>query len=255
MVYVTPEGGLARSYVISEAEGLVVVDVGSIGTAEDVAIFIKRLPGRSLQDVKCIVATHFHIDHIGGIGRLLKKCLPDTVVLFHFLVDYYLKKQRTISRLKNWLTGFLPAAVFSTRYVRKFAHFRFESFAGIPLPIFEKSLNLPYPQDRIRFINTEPSVPCKLNFGGWEILATPGHTEDSLSLYNAASGELICGDLILNFKKNGTGYLNPFCWNREAVENSYQNLIQKVDAKTIYPGHGEIINNGSNALLKVRTFH
>ena len=185
----------------------------------------------------------------------MKKCLPDTVVLFHFLVDHYLKKQRTISRLKNWLTGFLPAAVFSTRYVRKFAHFRFESFAGIPLPILEKSLNLPYPQDRIRFINTEPSVPCKLNFGGWEILATPGHTEDSLSLYNAASGELICGDLILNFKKNGTGYLNPFCWNREAVENSYQNLIQKVDAKTIYPGHGEIINNGSNALLKVRTFH
>ena len=244
MVYVTPAGGLARSYVISEAEGLVVVDVGSIGTAEDVAIFIKRLPGRSLQDVKCIVATHFHIDHIGGIGRLLKKCLPDTVVLFHFLVDHYLKRQRTISRLKNWLTGFLPAAVFRTRYVRKFAHFRFESFAGIP-----------HPQDRIRFINTEPSVPCKLNFGGWEILATPGHTEDSLSLYNAASGELICGDLILNFKKNGTGYLNPFCWNREAVENSYQNLIQKVDAKTIYPGHGEIINNGSNALLKVRTFH
>ena len=244
MVYVTPAGGLARSYVISEAEGLMVVDVGSIGTAEDVAIFIKRLPGRSLQDVKCIVATHFHIDHIGGIGRLLKKCLPDTVVLFHFLVDHYLKKQRTISRLKNWLTGFLPAAVFSTRYARKCAHFRFESFAGIP-----------HPQDRIRFINTEPSVPCKLNFGGWEILATPGHTEDSLSLYNAASGELICGDLILNFKKNGTGYLNPFCWNREAVENSYQNLIQKVDAKTIYPGHGEIINNGSNALLKVRTFH
>ena len=254
MVYVTPAGGLARSYVISEAEGLVVIDVGSIGTAEDVAIFIKRLPGRSLQDVKCIVATHFHIDHIGGIGRLLKKCLPDTVVLFHFLVDHYLKKQRTISRLKNWLTGFLPAAVFSTRYVRKFAHFRFESFAGIPLPISENSLNLPYPQDRIRFINTEPSVPCKLNFGGWEILATPGHTEDSLSLYNAASGDLICGDLILNFEKNGTGYLNPFCWSREAVENSYQNLIQKVDAKTIYPGHGEIMNNGSNALLKVRTF-
>ena len=137
MVYVTPAGGLARSYVISEAEGLVVVDVGSIGTAEDVAIFIKRLPGRSLQDVKCIAATHFHIDHIGGIGRLLKKCLPDTVVLFHFLVDHYLKKQRTISRLKNWLTGFLPAAVFSTRYVRKCAHFRVESFAGIPLPILE----------------------------------------------------------------------------------------------------------------------
>jgi glyoxylase-like metal-dependent hydrolase (beta-lactamase superfamily II) len=255
MVYVTPAGGLARSYVISEAEGLVVVDIGSIGTAEDVAIFIKRLPGRSLHDVKCIVATHFHIDHIGGIGRLLKKCLPDTVVLFHFLVDHYLKKQRTISRLKNWRTGFLPAALFSTRYVRKFAHFRFESLAGIPLPILEKSLNLPYHQDGIRFINTEPSVPCKLNFGGWEILATPGHTEDSLSLYNATSGELICGDVILNFKKNGTGYLNLFCWNREAVENSYQNLIQKVDAKTIYPGHGEIINNGSNVLLKVRTFH
>jgi hydroxyacylglutathione hydrolase len=245
MVYVTPAGGLARSYVISEAEGLVVVDVGSIGTAEDVAIFIKRLPGRSLQDVKCIVATHFHIDHIGGIGRLLKKCLPDTVVLFHFLVDHYLKKQRTISRLKNWLTGFLPAAVFSTRYVRKCAHFRFESFAGIPLPILEKSLNLPYRQDRIRFINTEPSVPCKLNFGGWEILATPGHTEDSLSLYNAASGELICGDLILNFKKTVQIISIHFAGTAKPLRTLIKILFRKLTRKPFTPVTGKSLTTAA----------
>ena len=254
MVYVTPAGGLARSYVISEAEGLVVVDVGSIGTAEDVAIFIKRLPGRSLHDVKCVVATHFHIDHIGGIGSLLKQCPPDTVVLFHFLVEHYLKRQRTISRLKNWITGFLPAALCSARYVRRFAHFRFESLAGIPLPILENSLSLPYHRDRIRFLQVEPEIPCRLNFGDWEILATPGHTEDALSLYNPVSGELICGDLILNFRNNGTGYLNSFYWNRQAVEDSHQYLTHKAGAKTIYPGHGEVIRSAGNALSGVRTF-
>jgi len=97
MVLCDSAGGLARSYVISEAEGLVVVDVGSIGTAEDVAIFIKRLPGRSLQDVKCIVATHFHIDHIGGIGRLLKKMFARYRCFISFPCGSLFKKQRTIA--------------------------------------------------------------------------------------------------------------------------------------------------------------
>lgn len=254
MVHVTHGGGLARSYVISEKQGLVVVDVGSIGTAEDVAILISRLPGQSLHHVKYLVATHFHIDHIGGIGSLLKKCSPDTVVLFHFLAEHYLSGQRRISRLKNWTTGFLPAALRSNRYVRRFAHFRFESFSGIPLPLLANHVSLPYRRDRIRFLQVEPEIPCTLHFGDWVILATPGHTEDSLSLYNPVSGELICGDLILNFRNNGTGYLNSFYWNRQAVEDSHHYLTHKACAKTIYPGHGEVIRSAGNALSGVRTF-
>lgn len=46
MVHPIPEGALVRACIISGADGLMVIDPGSPGT-------------------------HFHFDHIGGIGRLL----------------------------------------------------------------------------------------------------------------------------------------------------------------------------------------
>jgi glyoxylase-like metal-dependent hydrolase (beta-lactamase superfamily II) len=73
MVFALAGCGFARCYVIDEEEGLLVVDVGSVGTADDVALFVSRDLGRPLEQIRSIVATHFHIDHIGGIGHLLKK--------------------------------------------------------------------------------------------------------------------------------------------------------------------------------------
>jgi len=37
-------------------------------------------------------------------------------------------------------------------------------------------------------------------FDGWEVLETPGHTEDSLSFYKPSTQEMICGDLVVNTK-------------------------------------------------------
>lgn len=68
MVHPVPEGGLVRAYIISGAYGLMVIDPGSVGAAEAVMTVIHRMCGRSLAEVRGIVATHFHFDHTGGMG-------------------------------------------------------------------------------------------------------------------------------------------------------------------------------------------
>ena len=78
MVHPVPDGGLVRAYIISGAEGLMVIDPGSVGTAEAVMTVIRRMCGRSMAGVRGIVATHFHFDHIGGIGRVLRDCPAGT---------------------------------------------------------------------------------------------------------------------------------------------------------------------------------
>jgi glyoxylase-like metal-dependent hydrolase (beta-lactamase superfamily II) len=255
MVFTLANGGFARCYIIAEEEGLLVTDVGSVGTAGDALLFIGRELGRSPEEIKYIIATHFHIDHIGGIGHLLKKSGEKARVIFHRRVGDYLSGAKTLSSLKNWITGLCPAALRSTHHVSRWGHFHFESLAGIPLPGLRNFVNLPYPADKIKYLTGATATRQPLGFGQWDVLETPGHTEDSLCLYHDSSAELICGDLILNFDKNGSGYLNPFCCNEAMTLKTYRDLCRLIRPERIYPGHGEIISRSGNALLNVRTFH
>ena len=254
MVHPVLNCGFARSYIVSGEDGLMVVDVGSIGTAEDVAAYIHDTTGMMLRDVRYIAATHFHIDHIGGIGHLLRQCPPETRVLFHRFVEGYLTKARKMSLIRNWFVGLVPASLASTCYIRRLSHLKFESLSGIPLPGLRNMVNLPYEGNRITYFGDGKCTRYKLGFDDWEVIETPGHTEDSVSFYRESSKEMICGDLIMNMEKNGRGKLNRFHWNREVMVKTYHDLCGTIKPKVIYPGHGEMIKSEGDALLTVKTF-
>jgi glyoxylase-like metal-dependent hydrolase (beta-lactamase superfamily II) len=253
MVHPLTHCGVVRAYIVAGQDGIMVIDIGSIGTAEDVASYIEARNDMSLGDVKYIVATHFHIDHIGGIGHFLRKCPVETKVLFSHHVKDYLSKARKLCLIKNWFVALTPASVLSARYVRRFSHLWMESLAGIPLPGFRNLVKLPYGKDRIDFFGDAGLKRSPLGFDEWEFIETPGHTEDSVSFYNAASGELICGDLIINMAKNGCGRLNRFHWSKDVILKTYHDLCRTIVPEAVYPGHGEIIKD-KNALLNVEAF-
>ena len=77
-------------------------------------------------------------------------------------------------------------------------------------------------------------------------LVTPGHTRDSVCLWNAASGELFTGDLVLG---TGTAVLDDAPGALADYMASLQRLL-KLPPRTIYPGHGPIVDDGVRKLTE-----
>jgi len=256
-VHPIPNTGFARAYLIEGEDGLMAVDVGSPGCARDIVDYIRGVLRGTPEDLRYITATHFHIDHIGGIAHLLGMCAPSTRVLFYSLVKDYLRGERRISLIRNWFVGFPPATFVSARYVRRFSHLGAESLAGIPLPGLRRIIKLPFDTNRIEYFGGKMQDVCSLGdfgFREWKVLRTPGHTEDSVCFFNETTSELLSGDLIVNISKDGRGEVNRFCWRRDRIQKSYHFLLRTISPTVIYPGHGEVMVGGSDILSRVKTF-
>ncbi|MHB9098703.1 MAG: MBL fold metallo-hydrolase, partial [Syntrophales bacterium] len=286
MVHPIPGSGLAQAYLITdEKDGLMVVDVGSVGAALAVEDFCVHTIKRSLMAIRIIAATHFHIDHIGGIAALLAKCSPKTTVLFHPLVKAYLKAGRPLSSMRHWITGLVPTLIAGGFFgVRKWSDLAFDGLAGVPLPFFGDRQRVAY-EERIRYFEgLQMPVSCvdqrryrsgqhrhgpdgapaqypegnrlprsRIGFGGWKVIAAPGHTEESVVFYNEASGELITGDLVLG-RKDGRGYVNGFCWDEVQIRRTFAALTETIRVRIIFPGHGPVIWSAEDAFRKVDVF-
>lgn len=252
MVHNVPDCGLANTYLIEEGAGLMVVDVGCVGAAQGVEDYCIHTLKRSLRAIRFIAATHFHIDHIGGIDALLSKCSPKTTVLFHPLVKAYLKANRPLSPMRNWITGLLPTLIAGRFGVRKSSDLTFDGPAGVPLPFVRDLQRVSY-ADRIRYLEGNRLPRSRIGFGDWEAIAAPGHTEESVVFFNEATRELISGDLILG-RKDGRGYVNRFCWDEDSIKRNFATLTETIRPRIIYPGHGGIIRDDIDAFRKVKCF-
>ena len=254
MVHPIPGSGLAQTYLITDdKDGLMAVDCGSIGAARAVEDFCTHTIKRSLMAIRIIAATHFHIDHIGGIAALLAKCSSKTTVLCHPLVRAYLKAGRPLPPMRHWVTGLVPTLIAGGFFgVRKWSDLTLDGPAGVPLPFFRDCQRVTY-VDRIRYLEGIRLPRSRIGFGGWEVIAAPGHTEESVIFYNEASGELITGDLILG-RKDGRGYLNRFCWDEGQIRRTFAALAESIRVRVIYPGHGPVIWSAEDAFQKVDDF-
>lgn len=254
MVHPIPGSGLAQAYLITdEKDDLMVVDCGSVGAARSIEDFCTHSIKRSLLAIRIIAATHFHIDHIGGIAALLEKCSPKTTVLFHPLVKAYLMAKRPLSPMKHWVTGLLPTIIAGGFFgLRKWSDLAFDGLAGAPLPFFRDHQGVSY-ADRIRYLEGNRLPRSRIGFGSWEVIAAPGHTEESVVFYNEVSGEFIAGDLILG-RNDGQGYLNRFCWDEGQTRRTFAALAQSLRVRIIFPGHGPVIWSAENAFRKVDSF-
>ncbi len=251
MVYTVPPCGFARCYVIAGPHGLMVVDPGSRGAARAAARLIRRELGMTLTAVRYVAATHFHIDHIGGMGPLLAACGPETRLLFPPPVHDYLTGRRRLNCLNGWLSALPPVTLAAARGLRRLEDALPATLAGIPLPFLHRWTESSFPVERCDFPGAGAIPP---GFAGWEILATPGHTEDSISFYSRETAALICGDLILHMKQDGRGSLNAFCWNRDVILDTLARLRRAIAPRIVYPGHGEPWAGGEGMLDNIKAF-
>jgi glyoxylase-like metal-dependent hydrolase (beta-lactamase superfamily II) len=238
------EGGYANTYLIEGESGLVAVDVGTTLAAEEIRDIINEQKGVAL---RLITATHFHIDHIGGIEKL-KEFFPDSTVLFSRRVERYLtgEEKLALPPLRRWFTGLIPVVTRIGNQPRNYYQSLTSKKAGIPLPLLRTHITLGYEP------RCELAEPLEIPFlPDWKLIETPGHTPDSICFYHREEKILLSGDTVLNME--GTGELNRFCWSIHEIEKSFKK-ISSFPVETIYPGHGNPIKGVPDALEKVKLF-
>jgi endoribonuclease LACTB2 len=150
-----------------------------------------RSTGYQISDIDYLIVTHFHIDHAGAVQELKNEGL--SFVLFDV-------QQSHIQSLE-WMAK--------------------DKWECTPIQLHDTII-----------MKTENSRPFlkQLNMDG-EIVATPGHSEDSISLL-LDTGEVFIGDLMAEHLIMADTSLEKKSWEK----------LKALGAKTIFPSHGMAYN-------------
>lgn len=218
-------GRASPSYVIGGAS-LVVVDVGFPSDARNVLRHVASTLGRDTKDIRLVVLTHSHFDHINGVDYLVGK--TGASIAAHV-------------EARKHLTGERALPIISCREAREFLLFLWKQ--RFPRPSIRDVTSMPWAGI--------PGVPKGISstvqhwlvdgqkLSGhpqWEVIHTPGHTDDSICLYNSQHKALLTGDTIINL--DGRLRLNPLLEvDPKALRASLEKLKER-QVDSVYPGWG-----------------
>ncbi len=220
--------GLVNAYLVAERDAVTIVDAGAPG-------YWSALPGelaamgRTLDDVRAIVLTHAHADHIGFAERIRKE--RGVPVRVH-ADDVPLTHGRSYPKFQGRIAP-LAALRFLAFAVRN-------GMARVP-PILEVGT----------FGDGDTlDVP-----GRPRVVHVPAHSQGSAALHVAARDAIFIGDAFVTldvFAGTRGPRLSPFNADRARAMESLARL-DGIDARLVLPGHGEPWSGGlAEALAQVR---
>ena len=215
------EGGIVNWYLLRDGRDLTLVDAGYPGNAGDVESSI-RLLGHDPGDVRALLITHAHADHIGAAGRLHARygtpAFCSAAEVPHARREF-LEQVTPVQVLANaWRPGVLPWAVRAVRLggTRPTAVPHAQPFPG-PGP-----LDLP---------------------GGPVPVPTPGHTRGHSAYLLPAVGAVLTGDGLVTghgtSRRRGPQLLPGFFDHDRAATVAALAPLAELDADLVLPGHGE----------------
>ena len=218
--------GLVNAYLVEERGGVTIVDAGAPGYWNALPAELAAL-GRTLDDVRAVVLTHAHSDHIGFAERI--RAERGVAVRVHDDDVPLTRRPQTPKWQGSLGLGALHFIAFAVG-------------AGMlrsPPPIHEVST----------FADGEViDVP-----GRPRAVHVPGHSPGSAALHLAARDVVFIGDafVTLDVLSGATGpRLSPFNGDRRAAFASLGRL-DELDARLVLPGHGAPWDGGLRAALRL----
>lgn len=214
--------GVTNCWLLPCTEGYLLIDTCYSDTYPR---FLKTLKKMNISpgEIRYLLLTHHHEDHAGFAARLSED--TGCRIIAHEKALRHLALGRTADTMKP-LNRRTQAAFSAFGLLRKLSGY----------PPLELSV-----QDIIIFGDNDTLLP-ELGIDG-EILETPGHTADSISIL-LGDGSCFAGDAAMNFLKFcGTAYRPIFAENYEEVDQSWKKLKEK-GIRTIYPAHGSPFPSG-----------
>ncbi len=198
-----------RVYALHDNDGLTLVDT-SIGNAGPKILAQLSQAGHKPSDVKRILITHAHPDHVGSLHELQKATGAE--VWCHALEKPVIQGEMAVPRRPS---GLRPpnTMITATTVHRTLAD-------GEVLPIM----------------------------GGLQVVATPGHAPGHISFWHPERRMLIVGDVIFYFFNRMTQPLPMLTVDMAENKRSIQKLVA-LQPDIMMFGHGQPIVGGATAQL------
>ena len=218
--------GMVNSYLVETAGEITLVDAGAPSYWGDLPAELAAM-GRKLDDVRSVVLTHGHSDHIGFAERIRRE--RGTRILVHEL-DAALAR----GEVPNPAKGFGPV-----RIVPLLQFLFFSATHGL--------LRIP----RIAEVSTFGDDATLEVPGSPRVILVPGHTPGSAALFFARHDALFMGDAIATYSVT-TGVdgprIAPFSADPAQALASLARF-DGLDARLVLPGHGQAWTRGLTAAL------
>jgi glyoxylase-like metal-dependent hydrolase (beta-lactamase superfamily II) len=163
-----------RAYLIEGTDRLALIDTGYPGSTEAVLRAIAAL-GRKPEDLREIVITHWHADHMGSLAELAER--TGAQVCVH-------AADATIVRGDQPTPEFTAGGILGRLALRVMS-----IFAGKP----------PSPSR----VDRELQDGDELEVGDLKVVHTPGHTPGHIALHMPSKRALVVGDAIFNMPALG----------------------------------------------------
>ena len=213
------DGVNANSYVIVEDDGtLTLIDTGMSKDGKKILNYIQANMSKKPSDVKTIVLTHSHIDHVRGAYEI-KKATGAKVAIHAHDADYLSGKKR------------MPSP---------------KGAIGVLFKIFT-----PF----FKFTPVEPDQRLNENDrvgGRLTVLHTPGHTPGSISLYDEGRKLIFVGDTMRYMNGKIEGPPKSFTLDMGQATRSV-GKISNLNFEVMLSGHGQPLKS-PDASQKVKEF-
>lgn len=200
-------------YVIGKPESrdLTMIDAGLMGKSDYKLSSIMAL-GIELGDIKRVIMTHTHLDHIGCLPEIQER-IPEAELWAHSLEAIFLEQgdERTVYGMDMFKN------MCQMQYGLKDGRFTFQ---------VDRKLN----------------GGERLNIGDmvWEVIHIPGHSSGSIALYEKSQEILIPGDVV--YADYAIGRFDLYGADPHNHRNSLEKL-GNLKVKTLLPGHNRIMRD------------
>ena len=172
------EPGVIASYLVTGADGLALVDVGSAVTLDTLLASV-RATGHQPEEIKHILLTHIHLDHAGATGALLRHTPDARVYVHHIGAPHLINPEKLIVSASR---------IYGEHMQRLWGEM------------------LPVPEDRITLL--DEGVEARVGARTLRALYTPGHAIHHVAFHDAANGDLFPGD-VAGVRLEDIDYVRP----------------------------------------------